>query len=51
MDIFGVTCLLERAQEVDDDYWVSTSKRDVVHVDINVLPLAAESHRRFFVTF
>ena len=50
VDFFGVACLLERAQEVDDGHWVSTSKLDVVHVDLNVFPLAAESPRRIYAT-
>ena len=50
VDVVGVSCLLERAQEVDDGHWASTSKRDVVHVDLNVFSLAAESPRRFYVT-
>ena len=48
LDVVGVACFLERAQEGENGHWVSTSERDVVHVDLNVLPVAAESPRRFF---
>ena len=50
VNVVGVACLLERAQEVNDGHWVSTSKRYAVNVDLNVISLAAESPRRFFVT-
>ena len=50
MEVSAFACLLERAQEVNEGHWISNSKRDGVHVDPNVLSLAAESPRRFSVT-
>ena len=50
VDVVGVACIFQRALEVTDGHWISTSECDVGQVDLEVLLFAAESLCRFSVT-